>query len=258
MSFSTFKELCRGKLMLVEEAIVETYRAELPATPFSAVDGGAHTGYHSVHLAALPACHKVIAIEADPFTVERLRTRLGREPEEIRSKIDVVHMAIQENPDLEEVRWMSSSSHPGRSGVSSIWQKDETVTFREDVVSAAATTIDKLTGNVPAPVKMIKLDLEGGDYMALRGAVETLRRDRPLVVLENSNRAPSIYGFTIADVLAFLDSVDYEAVTFAGDIATEETWFTFWETWVAPKDLAPSLAARLKTVTSAILARETA
>lgn len=258
MLSSPFKELCRTKLMLVEEVIVETYRAELPDTPFSAVDGGAHTGYHSVHLAEMANCQKVIAIEADPFTVERLRQRLGREPEAIQVKVEVVQKAIQEDPDRDEVQWMSSSSHPGRSGVSSIWQKDDTVIFREEVVSAQATTIDKLTTRVPAPVGMIKLDLEGGDYMALRGAVETLQRDRPLVVLENSIRAPGIYGFTVADVIAFLDSIDYAPVTFTGEIATEETWFSFWEIWVAPRDRAEALAARLRTVTAAILARETA
>ena len=248
MTFATFKELCRSKLMLVEEAIVETYGSELPTTPFCAIDGGAHTGYHTTRLAALDACRKVVAVEADPFTVEKLRKNVDRQSDEIRAKIEIVQKAIQEDPDRATVQWMSSSSHPGRSGVSSIWQKDETVIFREQM-SAEATTIDKLAVNLPAPVKMIKLDLEGGDYMALRGGAKTLERDRPLVVLENSIRAPGIYGFTIEDVQAYLDSVGYVAVTFAGEVATKETWFDFWEIWAAPRDVAPQLGKRFKAVT---------
>lgn len=253
-TFDSFKALCRSQLMQVEVAIVETYRAELPGkSGFSAIDGGAHTGYHTTRLAELAACQKVIAIEADPFTVEKLRTNVGKQDEAVQGKIEIVQKAVQEDPDRESVQWMSSSSHPGRSGVSSIWQKDETVVFRE-TMSAEATTIDQLAEGLEAPVKMIKLDLEGGDFMAIKGGQATLKRDRPLLVFENSVRAPKIYDFTIPDVIAFFDSVDYAPVTFAGEIATEETWFNFWEMWAAPKSQAKALCSRLKKVTAEILA----
>lgn len=80
--------------------------------------------------------------------------------------------------------------------------------------------------------------------------------DRPLVVFENSNRAPGIYGFCVADVLAYFASLDYAPVTFAGEIASEATWFDFWEMWAAPADQAQALCARLKSVTQAIVEAE--
>lgn len=253
MSFEAFKAICRSQLMQVEVAIVAIYMAELPPSEaFSAIDGGAHTGYHTVRLADIGHCAAVVAIEADPFTVEKLHRNVERQTDAVRAKITVVQKALQEDQDRETVQWMSSSSHPGRSGVSSIWQKDNAVIFRDEM-SAEATTIDKLSKDLPAPVRMIKLDLEGGDFMALKGAEETLRRDRPLVVFENSVRAPGIYGFTIADVISYFDSVDYVPVTFAGEIATEETWFQFWEMWAAPKADAERLASRLRAVTAHIV-----
>lgn len=253
--FDEFREICRAKLMQVETAITDVYTAEMPVIePFSAIDGGAHTGYHTVRLADLPACRAVVAVEADPFTVQKLVAKVERQSDLRRGKITIIQKALQEDRDRETVQWMSSSSHPGRSGVSSIWQKDEAVTFR-DQMSAEATTIDKLSRDLPAPVRMIKLDLEGGDFMALKGAEATLRHDRPLVVFENSIRAPGIYGFTIADVIAYFDSVDYVPFTFGGEIATEETWFQFWEMWAAPRERAEALQRRLKLVISGAVLR---
>lgn len=93
---------------------------------------------------------------------------------------------------------------------------------------------------------MIKLDLEGGDFMALRGAEATMRRDRPFIVFENSIKAPGIYGFTVADMISYFESVGYSPVTFFGDVATEESWFALWEMWAAPLESVGRLSDCLR------------
>jgi FkbM family methyltransferase len=249
-----FTARCRANLMDVETSIVKTYTSLLSnQQPFTAIDGGAHVGYHTERLAKLPNCNLVIAVEADPWTVLRLQKKIVSLDDDTRPKIRIVQNALQEDQYRDNVTWMSSSSHPGRSGVSSIWQADTTVTFRERM-DVAATTIDKLAANAERPTAMIKLDLEGGDFMALRGAEATMRRDRPLVVFENSNRAPGIYGFSIHDMLQYFDSAGYVPVTFFGDAATESTWFKFWEMWAAPKEVAEGLSKRLREVVGEIMA----
>ena len=147
---------------------------------------------------------------------------------------------------------MSSSSHSGRSGISSIWQDDKTVDFRDEA-RVSATTIDNLLKNETDRCGLIKLDLEGGDFMALLGAITTLRQDRPLVVFENSNRAPDIYGYDIEQVESFLRTVGYAAIGFNGEVAKKENWFAFWEMWAAPIEEAEALQSRLKTVVQGII-----
>lgn len=154
---------------------------------------------------------------------------------------------------LTSVDWMSSESHPGRSGISSIWQNDNNVQFR-DKITVRTTTIDKLIENTPEPCAFIKLDLEGGDFMALKGAQKTMKAQNPCVVFENSNRAPGIYNYTIEDVLDYLASTGYSGVTFSGEPATAGNFFDFWEMWACPQSEVEELSTALDACWRRLLA----
>lgn len=249
--FDAFKKICRERLMEVETALVKTYTTHLRGRgPYVAIDGGAHTGYHCSRIARFDECQRVHAVEADPFTSLKLQARMTELDDELRLKIRFVEKALQEDHFASHVTWMSSSSHPGRSGISSIWQNDESVTFEAER-QVPATTIDRLLSEERGPrCGLVKLDLEGGDFMALLGGLNTLRRDRPLVVFENSIRAPEIYKYNVAEVAAFLKAVGYVPIGFDGAVAEPENWFRFWEMWAAPREDAEALMLRLKEVVS--------
>jgi len=55
---------------------------------------------------------------------------------------------------------------------------------------------------------LLYLDIEGGELPALRGAVETLFRCRPVVVCE-INKSLGFVGLTAADVIGWLDGQGY-------------------------------------------------
>lgn len=245
-AFVTFRDMCRKKLMMVEEIITEVGEGVLAGSPsFAMIDGGAHHGYHALRFAKLENCAKVVAVEADPYTIVTLRDRIGRAPAAVSAKIEIQEVALQDDDRRTEVVWMSSPSHPGRSGISSIWQNDPAVEFRESV-SVKTTTIDQIRDRFRTPVRFIKLDLEGGDYIALKGAYETLVVDRPTVVFENSNRAPGIYGYTIPDVIRYFDKIDYKLVSFEGEIVGEKNFYDFWELWASPVETAEALCERIR------------
>ena len=55
---------------------------------------------------------------------------------------------------------------------------------------------------IPAgqPIAFMKIDLEGGEYHAIKGAVSTIRRWHPVIVFEASSRSTGQYGVTAADL----------------------------------------------------------
>ena len=59
-------------------------------------------------------------------------------------------------------------------------------------------------------VSVIKTDIQGSDLKALRGAIETIKLCRPVLVFEYADIAAPLYGDPWKDYLKFLDSVGYK------------------------------------------------
>ena len=57
-------------------------------------------------------------------------------------------------------------------------------------------------------VDLLKADVEGAELLILRGAANTLRRCRPLLVLECSVHS-SGFGYKPVDLVRFAESLDY-------------------------------------------------
>jgi FkbM family methyltransferase len=84
-------------------------------------------------------------------------------------------------------------------------------------IQVAVTTVDEA---VPAdhPVAFVKIDIEGGEYHALRGATNTIRRWRPVIVFEAGSRSTGLYGVTPDDLFTLLaDDMEY-------DLSTMQRW----------------------------------
>jgi hypothetical protein len=58
-------------------------------------------------------------------------------------------------------------------------------------------------------VDLIKIDVEGHELQALAGAVETLRRFRPRILIEVFEETLRRQGASVEDVLGFLTGQDY-------------------------------------------------
>ena len=64
---------------------------------------------------------------------------------------------------------------------------------------------------MPRPVSFIKLDVEGAEGLALRGARDLLRTDRPRVLAEiNPDQLLKVSGTTAADLMAEMDALGFE------------------------------------------------
>lgn len=230
--YSAFVAACRSDGIVVERAIARTYQTLLAgAAPFAAIDGGAEKGFHTYHLSAIEACRRVYAVEANPETFAHHTSQQILKP--YGPKVVPVHAALQVDPALTSIAFRASPSHPGRSGIDPVYLGNSEVMYGEPI-SVPATTIDQIAATAPLPIRFIKLDLEGGEYPALRGATSVLNTHRPTVVFENGSKSLARVGATEADFADFVKRAGYVIMGFDGEELSVQTLYRFWYAWLAP------------------------
>jgi len=248
-----FKDFALRNMMEVERIVCEVYSDHCEGrVDFALFDGGAHKGFHTKHMLALPGCKRVHAVEADPFMAETFKEIMARDATGKTSGLVFHEAALQNDKSCRKIRWRSSETHVGRSSIVSenitrqtIWRGNNEMGYRDDS-EVVATTIDTIVDHEELPIPFVKLDLEGADLLALLGATETLRIKRPIVAFENSVHAPEVHGFSLADVATTFFQLDYVPMNFVGERIAADNWFGFFEAWLAPAESADWLSTHLK------------
>lgn len=224
---------------------------------YAIFDGGANLGWHTIRFLRLPGCRRVYAVEADPFIARSFHTNMDDwKAASSPAELVVVEKALQQDPEATKISWMSSPSHPGRASIVSlsdtsatIHSGDSSVEYRERF-DVPATTIDQILAKETLPLPILKLDLEGADYIALTGARHTMQTARPVIAYENSALAPKVHGYTTEDMRRTFAALGYTPCSFLGDPLGPSEMFSFWEAWACPEEQV----AKLKTAIDGALA----
>jgi FkbM family methyltransferase len=140
------------------------------------LDCGAHVGIFTLTALGLGAA-KVVAVEPDPVNLECLRRNLA--PEIAAGKVVVAGKGVWSSDGS-----MSMLVAEDNSGANSmLWARGH---YREEV---PVTTIDHLRANLGLPcISYIKMDIEGAEREALRGAMGTLKECRPRMMIDSYHR----------------------------------------------------------------------
>lgn len=135
-------------------------------TPGTAIDVGAHIGNHTLWLAAVCGMD-VVAFE--PFEPSRQQLERNIDANGLRSRVQVRAAAAGDKDGTGRIV-------PGTEGNSGT-----TTIKRHGRGSVAIETID---GLALEEVRVIKIDVEGGELAVLKGARDTIARCRPVVYVE--------------------------------------------------------------------------
>lgn len=146
-------------------------------------DVGAHFGYHSLAFAALGA--HVTAFEPNPHNLTRLRQNLERNPS-FAARIRVHPLALADGDG--ETTFVQSADTAGGSSGSHIVAADapcDTATYAHfERVPLRTARMDTLIRDGEPPPAVIKMDVEGAEWLALQGGRELLARHRPFLFVE--------------------------------------------------------------------------
>lgn len=188
------------------------------------VEGGAfHGGNTLAMLGHVAPLGRVIAFEPSGHATRTLLARAERD--DLSYAIDVRQVALADYNGEAEFHRVNEA--PGRSGLA--WSAAINERAGDFTVSQSRVPVvrldDALTG-VPR-VRLVTLDLEGGELLALRGAARLLAKARPLLLFRNSRgRAAELYGYTPEQFCGFFEAAGYELYNILGFRFDPRDWTT--------------------------------
>ncbi|WP_193177578.1 FkbM family methyltransferase [Oricola nitratireducens] len=167
---------------------------------FVTLEIGANVGAHTLLIAKNSGPTGIVhAVEPTKYARNKLLRNMDLNPD-VAGRVRVHDLLISDVIE-ENTRREIRSSWPTRSYMAS--QPLETV-------PSLVTTIDRLVEEVELDrLDLIKIDIDGYDFRALRGAIDTIGRFRPLIYVELCEWAQQENGFSVTDIISFLASHGY-------------------------------------------------
>jgi FkbM family methyltransferase len=168
------------------------------------LDIGAAVGEFSI--AMLESSRSVIAFEPRPTQARSLVAMFGA----VGAAVRVEAVALSDEPGTATMRVLESD--PGRSTIDDDNALNDTDGRRIENIAVQAVRLDDLGLN---GIGFVKIDVEGHELAVLRGAADTLRRDRPTLLIEAEERH---HPGAVAAVAGFLAGLGYRGCFETGGI----------------------------------------
>lgn len=184
-----------------KEFYSETYEKEvlefilsLKLKTGTVIDVGAHFGYYSLVLAQLMEEGVIIAVEPSSANIIRIKENISLN--KVASKVDVkiVEMAITNHgkgellyfaPEFERAASSGNFLESVTNELSDSFKESASIKKRR----VTTTTLDQLVyENDLQDLKLIKIDIEGAEWMALEKSVFVLTHVRPVWIVEIHSR----------------------------------------------------------------------
>ncbi|MCB4821640.1 FkbM family methyltransferase [Roseicella aerolata] len=223
-----------------EEIIARLARALLRPGDL-ALDGGAGRGRDSFALADLVgAAGRVIACEPIPWLSEQLR--LDRQRRGL-PQVAIHRVALAEQAGTAPFLWVRNAD-----AYSALRPRPYPVTPEIEEIPATLATIDDLLAGEHRPWRYAKLDLQGGELPALRGATRAIARHRPVLVCHNARAvAAATYGYEPEAYFGFFAGLGYRLYDLFGRPFGPADWLPPdrpWYTIAVAADSAEEAAVR--------------
>lgn len=160
------------------------------------IDVGCHKGEILDLLLKAAPNGRHIGFEPIPVLFQNLQTKYAA-----RSNCQFYDIALSNQQGTSSFNYVVSN--PSYSG---LLKRRYDRPNEEDTLITVRT--EKLDDVLPSDfrVDFMKIDVEGGELMVLEGALETLRRCKPVVIFEHGLGASEIYGSTPEKVFDLLES----------------------------------------------------
>lgn len=157
------------------------------------IDVGCHKGEMLVTMLKLSPDGQHYAFEPIPYFYKKLLDKFKN------SKVHISSIALSDNKGTTTFNFVKNA--PAFSGL-----KQRNYLVKNPEIEIISVDIDKLDNIVPIDQKIdfIKIDVEGAEYSVMQGAVQTIKRCKPIVIFEFGSGASDSYSITPEMVYNFL------------------------------------------------------
>lgn len=227
--FNSLPEAQRGHML--ELIIREIYRQHLSPGDV-AIDCGANHGFHTIPMAqCLTPGGLVLAIEAIEYLAQGPLVDVVRKAG-LETSVRIVQVALGEaKGSAQFYEFMKCRGYSGLVARDDLPAEILASRVERTVNVETLDEIVKLWVAPTRPVRFIKMDLEGGEFGALKGATHILDRDAPLVAIEFGPRAPSRFGYSPDEFFGFFERHDYSVYTVLGEPLNSQTFGRGFFVW---------------------------
>ncbi|HEX3127364.1 MAG TPA: FkbM family methyltransferase [Thermoanaerobaculia bacterium] len=171
------------------EGLRRYLRRQAPSAGQVVVDAGAFHGLYALWFAArVGPAGRVVAVEPDPDNLAGLRRNLALNPG---LRVEVVEEPLWSG--VEELDFFPQANVAS----SFFWSREGQAAVRR-----STTTLDRIVSDLDLPrLDFVKMDVEGAEVHALRGAAESIRRFRPCFAIASYHQVdggptyPAVEGF---------------------------------------------------------------
>jgi len=162
------------------------------------------------------------------------------------SHLNVYNLALSHSP-ADSAPFVRAEGNLAESGLRQR-EYSESIEVTPRLISVRVDTIDNIVAAAKLQrVDYIKMDIEGGELDALRGASRTLSEFRPIVSVEYGHQAFTAYGYHQDSLFEFGEQARYKIFDpFLQFIGTRELWDAAkcrycWDLFLVPEERAAQM-----------------
>lgn len=169
-------------------------------------DIGANIGWYSINIAASRRATTVYAFEPIPTTYARLQENLGLNAS---ANIKPFNFGLSEQTG--EFTFYYPPEGSGNASAVNL-------TGRSDVRTAQCQvrTLDAFTADSGTRVDFIKCDVEGAELLVFKGGLQTIARDKPIVLSEILRKWSAKFNYNPNEIFELFRGIGYRVYTAEG------------------------------------------
>lgn len=170
------------------------------------IDVGANIGSFSLVAARHAPQGQIIAFEPSAYHLSRLEHNIALNNF---NHVHVVRCGLSDHTGSATLHLPFNSNSISNTGGASLFAETREAHLETETIQLLRLD-DYIESNALSRLDVIKLDIEGAELMALRGAENTLRQFRPHMIMEVDLQNLSRAGQSSETLLACLKTLDYE------------------------------------------------